>query len=433
MGEIRIRSGAEGSGYGSVADPTQLPNATGQVMPSIGTYTALPYYNYAGVQQGTNPRNMGVGHYYLDPTTNIKVVRLTDPNSPVSGGWLWTVAPDYSSGGPKIGKALNNVYPIAVEATDDGDVSTEYHIIAFDLSNYSVSYRSTMPGGGRGLQRAFSYVDANILYTLDTSGYTLRKWNVSGGTPSEISDGTFPKSFSAIGTDGYWTWLQVSIDDDWFSFRAGITGARLVMWQKSTNTTYYRDITGFDEHKMDKDGRYCLITNSENTWDSVTDTLRDFNPAVGDYLGHSDACRGYGFGCDGLGSSGQMWCVDLKSGSPSQLKFGSDLQNLYTNGSWKQNIATRAQWVCYAHQTGGSDFSQFLLKVGALGVVKLDGSSTKLLCHSFGAGNVNGYPDYETNSVWPNFSHDGRFLLFKSNQGIDGGFASAFAAILPVS
>lgn len=87
--------------------------------------------------------------------------------------------------------------------------------------------------------------------------------------------------------------------------------------------------------------------------------------------------------------------------------------------------------------SGGTVLRRFgseKIRSGGLGMERLNGSGgLRLLCYTYDLGDVNGTPDYYTNSLWPNMSPDGKFCLFKSNMNSYQGFASLFAAILPTS
>jgi hypothetical protein len=415
-------------------DPTLLPAATGQAAVSASAYTALPYYNAAGTQLGTNPRNMPVGAYYLDPTTGAKVVRLTSPSAPfAAGSGAWMSAVDYAEGGLRIGRPSGTSYPIPVVPTATGG-GQAYRLLTFDLSTFAVGVRGSAPGNTLEITRAMSYVTPNVMYTL-ASG-VLRKWNVAGATPVEIVSAPFPKDLNAyLHGGGSFFWFQGDVNDRWFCMMAGGSGPWLVGFDAQTNTVTEKSVSGIDEPKMDRDGRYVWVRGgTPYVWDMQANTLTQVGGAAPSYDGHGGVTRGYAFGNPNDGRAG--WSINLRSASPTFQYLGNafNLDNIYLQGGWVDQAAggTTAQWVGLGYQTGGGgEPAPVKYRYGALGLYKLDGSDHRLLANAYNSGNVNGLPDYYANTLWPNLAPDGKFLLFKSNQLVAAGFSSLFAALVP--
>jgi hypothetical protein len=419
---------------GGTPDPTLLPVATGQGAVSAAAYTALAYYSASGTPLGTNPRNMPVGSYYVDPTTGVRVVRLTSPTAPfTAGSGSWMNGVDYAEGGLRIGRPTGSRYVIPVAPVGSGG-GQDYRLITFDLSSYAVAVRAVAPGGSDEITRAMSYVTPNVMYSI--SGGYLRKWNVAGATAVEIVSAPFPKDLrGALHGQSSFQWLSMSDDDRWFCMMAGFSGPWLVGFDAQTNTVTEKQVNGIDEPKMDKDGRYVWARGSTPyVWDMQANTLTSVSGARPAYDGHGGTARGYAFGNPNDGRA--AWSINLRSASPTYQYLGAafNLDNVYHQGGWVDQAAgaTTAQWVVVGYQTGGSgEPSPIKYRYGALGLYKLDGSDHRLLANAQNSGNINGTPDYYANTLWPNFSPDGKFLLFKSNQLVADGFSSLFAAILP--
>ena len=419
---------------GGTADPTLLPAATGQAPVSASAYTALPYYNAAGTQLGTNPRNMPVGSYYLDPTTGARVVRLTSPTAPfTAGSGAWMSGVDYAEGGLRIGRPTGTSYPIPVVATANGG-GQAYQLLTFDVNSYAVARRGAAPGNTLEITRAMSYVTPNVMYTLAAG--VLRKWNVAGATPVEIVSAPFPKDLNAyLHGGGSFFWFQGDVNDRWFCMMAGGSGPWVVGFDAQTNTVTERSVSGIDEPKMDRDGRYVWVRGgTPYVWDMQANTLMQVTGSRPPYDGHGGVARGYAFGNPNDGRPG--WSINLRSASPSFQYLGNafNLDNIYLQGGWVDQAAgsTTAQWVAVGYQTGGGgEPAPAKYRYGSIGVYKLDGSDHRLLANAYNSGNVNGLPDYYANTLWPNFAPDGTFLLFKSNQLVPAGFSSLFAAIMP--
>lgn len=406
-----------------VPDPTTLPS-TLITAANTSAYNAL------------NVPNMVPGETYTDPVTGATIVKLTSRTAPIPGTSVWMAGTDYGAGGNRIGRPTNGVYPIVIARWVGSSMSA--HLIKFNLATRAVTYHSAAPGGQRELQRAFSYVTPNIFYAVDHDGGTIRKWNVTGTTPTEVTGNNFPKTGLPMHGASRMEWFQISADDRWFVMKPGNTDW-CVAWDSQTNTTYDMQFTGggFDQPVIDKEGGYVSIMMSSTLrrWAIVSGAVSNITGSPVPYSGHSDAVRRYAFGADGDNGAG-LWRVDLHAASPS-YQYPATVRNtfsLYTSGNWVDQPATLQQWTLIANQPyPGNNISGESFRRGALVLHRLDGSDARLLAHSYGVGDVNGEVGYYTDSIWPNVSPDGRFVLFKSNMGTAGGFSSQFAAMLPTS
>lgn len=421
----------------ATANPLALPVAVStQTQPSVGTYTALTYYNAADVAQGTNPRNMPVGTYYLDPTSGLKVWRLTSATQP-QPATAYLNGPDYAEGGLRVGRPTGTVYPLLINAWNGG--TPGWHVDTFDIATGAVTKRCTAPGAGGGAgegTKGFSYTTPNVLYVTD--GAFLRKYDVSGATAVEIVSAPFPKNLSAYlhGQSAFY-WFSSSLDDRWFCLMAGSGGPWVVGFDAQTDTVYEKQVTGIDEPKMDKGGRYVWCQGSTPyTLDFVTGSLRTISGSAPAYRGHAGVGVGYAFSNPNDGRA--EWALDLRTETPSWTYPGTafNLDNMYAHGGWVDQPAgySTAQWTAIAYQTGGSsEPSPVLYRYGAIGIRKLDGTDNRFLCHAMNAGNINTTAEYYGNTIWPNFAPDGRFVMFKSNGFQSATIGYAFAAILPTS
>ena len=371
----------------------------------------------------------------MDPTTGARVVRLTSPTAPyAAGSGAWMSGVDYAEGGLRVGRPTGTSYPIPVVAMAAGG-GQDFRLITFDRSSYTVGLRmGTAPGGTGEGTRAMSYVTPNVMYTI--GGGVLRKWNVAGATPVEIVSAPFPKDLTAhLHGESSFAWFQGSDDDRWFCMMAGFSGPYLVGFDAQTNTVTEKSVSGIDEPKMDRDGRYVWARGgTPYVWDMQANTLLQVGGSLPAYDGHGGVTRGYAFGNPNDGRAG--WSINLRSTSPTYQYLGAafNLDNMYLQGGWVDQAGggTTAQWVAVAYQTGGSgEPGPLKYHYGALGLYKLDGSDYRLLANAYNSGNVNGTPDYYANTLWPNFAPDGTFLVFKSNQLLPAGFSSLFAVLLP--
>lgn len=415
-----------GGGGGTTPDPMLLPAANGQPT-DFAAYVAL------------NVAAMTPGQSYLDPVTGVTVVKLTTPSSPVVSAGSYASAVDYASGGCRIGRPTGDVYPIAIQVKVE--TSVEYHIMTFNLVTHAVGYRSVSPGTGSAeIAKAMSLVTPNVMYAF--TGSTLRKYDISGGAPAEITGGVWPKDFSGnLHAQTRFTWIQSTADDRYFAFQAGDAGPWVIVWDSQTNTIYEHQFASdpvtsktFNEFKLDKAGPFVHSTGQVKVWDAVNNVESNMN-SVNGYYSHNDTLRRYAFGFDA--DSGQnFWRADLESTPASLVSIDTSyyIDNLYTSGGWVDQASDLTQWALLGYQPGGGTPDTSKIRRTGLALERLNGSGgPRLLCHSYGLGNVNATPDYYHNSLWPNMAPDGRFCLFKSNMNSLGGFASMFAAILPTS
>lgn len=413
-----------GGVIGGTPDPMRLPVATDQAL-DVPAYTAL------------NVPNMTPGQTYLDPVTGITIVKLTTATSPISGTATQMCGVDYATGGCRVGRPIGGVYPIVVMRSPNG--IEDYHIITFNINTNAVGYRCAVPAGNREIARAMSLVSTGILYALDGgSPNKLRKYDVSGGSANEIISGVWPKDFSAnLHGQTRFVWLQGTVDDRWFTMMPGEAGQWTVSWDTQTDTIYEHDWGGtFNEPKLSKDSPFIHSTGEAKVLDIVSGVEHAISGSSGMYLSHNDCLRQYTFGSDVNGVTIGIWYADTESSSPAIVAPDQTyyIANLYSSGAWVDQASDATQWALLGYQTGNAQFANEKIQRGGLGMTRLNASGgLRLLCHTYNLGDVNGIPDYYTNSIWPNMSPDGRFCLFKSNMNNLGGFSSLFAAILPTS
>lgn len=413
-------------GGGGTPDPMLLPLATGQPT----DFTAYDALNVPG---------MTPGQTYLDPVTGVTIVKLTTASSPVASAGSYASAVDYATGGCRIGRPTGDVYPIIIET--NVETSVLFHVMTFNLTTHAVGYRCAAPAGGTvEITRAMSYVTANVMYAFN--GSTLRKYDVSGSSYSEITGGVWPKDFSGnLHSQSRFTWLQSTLDDRYFAFQAGDAGPWVIVWDSQTDTIYEHQfgtdsVTGkpFNEFKLDKAGPFVHSTGQTLVWDAVNN-IETSMTSTNAYYSHNDALRRYAFGFDGDGFV-NYWRADIESNPAVMTSVDTSfyIDNIYTSGGWVDQAAGLSQWGLLGYQPGGGTPDTSKVRRTGLAFVRLSGAnSPRLLCHSYGLGNVNTTADYYHNSLWPNVAPDGRFVLFKSNMNNLGGFASMFAAILPTS
>lgn len=402
-------------------NPLRLPAAVDQV-PDPLAYDLL------------NVPAMIPGTPFLDLTTGVTIVKLTTATSPIPGTATQMCGVDYATGGNRIGRPTNGVYPITCYRSPDG--AGDFHVITFNPTTKAVGYRCPAPGASaREISRAMSYVTPNVMYAF--GGTSLRKYAISGTAPVEITGGVWPKDWSAhLHGATRFVWLQSTADDRYFAAQAGDAGPWVIVWDSQTDTFFERAFST-NEFKMSKDSPYIHNTTTFDVWNVLANSVATIGGMSGVYPSHSDTARQYVFGSDVNAVHPGLWYADLESASPARVSPNETyyIANLYTSGGWVDQPSDTTQWVTQAYQTfnGPTIYSNEKMEPGSIGMIRLDNvGGLRLLCQTYNRGDVNApLPNYYTNSIWPNMSPDGKFCLFKSNMNRLGGFASLFAAILP--
>jgi len=443
---------------GTTPNPALLPAAVGAAVPSTAAFTALPYRNAAGVQQGTNPRNMTQGQYFNCIKSGLKIWRLTTDTFPVNAASSLLTGVDYAEGANRIGRpalAAPTTYPILCSRVDSGG-GNQVYLLNFDIATGGVTLKMLLPGSEAEGGTSLSWATPNVMYVIGRSGAAfLRKYDISGASPVEITGGVWPHAVS--GYSGRAIWFQQSADDRWFSWQEYPSGPTVWVWDSQTNTTYSHSFSGMDEHKLDLNGRYVWVTLGSNgpiqRWDPVAGTFPQVNSPVplcfsATYVGHCGVGRKFTYGADGNCNPSVFWRFDLEAASPAFTVVNNNvfyINNLYSNHGWVDQpnaiAGNPSQYGILAWQgvDGTIDLSdgqigpQTKLRLGDLGMFKLDGSDYRLLCCGYSQGNVNGTAAYYANALWPNWAPDGKFVVFNSNMRQQSVRNYAFAVILPVS
>ena len=394
----------------TVAEPTLLPAASGQD-PDKAAYAAL------------NVPALAAGASYTDPVTGTTVFKVSSASVPQANSGA---THEYFEGGPFIsrpwGPNLDN-YTIAVYMPFES--ATE--LVDFNLTTRTFNRWRPAPAPGTEIRRAWSYRpdEPQVMYALTNA--VLRKYNTAGpGAPTEITGNGFPKDLSAsAGQYGVMLWLQSSLSG-WFVMMP-TDNSQLVAYNSLTGQVLVRQFAGLDEPKMEHDGRYVWVRhNTGNTiWDLNTNSVSSFGSDGAIYKGHSGVARGYAFGQDGNQSVPRQWRVQLSSMDPTPVFQGSQGTSYEVNnsGNWVDQGAGGDVWVFHGANTG-ADYPGGVYRY-AVGIMRLDGSDYRLLCHSYSEGT-----DYYHDYTWAHASQDGKIVLFKSNMN-GSGRMDLFLAVVP--
>ena len=200
--------GDNGGGFTaeSIADPTRLPQATGQ-HPTAGTYG----------------RNLPAGQTYVDPNTGVTVLKLTSASVPTSNGGMYH---GYSEGGPNISQPWTGT---------DGET---YYSVKVGGWLVDIRYSSLTPLNWRRVDYwgeigfAFSLNPATPRIAYLVNDKRVDRYNTA--TNATENTGRWPWNIAAGGD--YPQWLQTQLNDTWL----------VTMLQSTTTIVGFRPSDGFE-------------------------------------------------------------------------------------------------------------------------------------------------------------------------------------------
>src|SRR6266576_2954436 len=399
---------------GSVADPTLLPVASGQV-PNMAAYTAL------------NVASQPAGFSYNDPVTGVKVWKVTSSSVPTANPHA---GHDYADGPNEVSRgwgAGNNTHTILFYAGIVG-VGSPYYLVDFTRGVGFTNYRQLPAGAQPVTDLCFSFSSVvgqeRIAYVIN--GNQVKRFNTA--TMQVENTGFFPL------TGTFQRWLHQDKNDIWFTGLQDNSTA--FAWNSQTNELRTHSETWLNERRLERDGRYIALTTSNSTirlWDLVTNT---FGPTQTDvlniWLGHNANLRG-------------MWVTtDVNASAPFDLdryypSGGQIVKTRFLNNSAGAGVHHAGNWVQSDAELGGNlnrqwsfvggvdnnAFTATALWKQAIGVMRADGSDARLLVHH-----------YSTNATYSDDpfvkpSPDGKLVMFDSNMAGSGRY-DVFVAEMPL-
>src|SRR5437016_2553082 len=399
---------------GSVADPTLLPVASGQV-PNMAAYTAL------------NVASQPAGFSYTDPVTGVKVWKVTSSSVPTANPHA---GHDYADGPNEVSRgwgAGNNTHTILFYAGIVG-VGSPYYLVDFTRGVGFTNYRQLPAGAQPVTDLCFSFSSVvgqeRIAYVIN--GNQVKRFNTA--TMQVENTGFFPL------TGTFQRWLHQDKNDIWFTGLQDNSTA--FAWNSQTNELRTHSETWLNEPRLERDGRYIALTTSNSTirlWDLATNT---FGPTQTDvlniWLGHNANLRG-------------MWVTtDVNASAPFDLdryypSGGQIVKTRFLNNSAGAGVHHAGNWIQSDAELGGNlnrqwsfvggvdnnAFTATALWKQAIGVMRADGSDARLLVHH-----------YSTNSTYSDDpfvkpSPDGKVVMFDSNMAGSGRY-DVFVAEMPL-
>src|SRR2546425_474383 len=392
-------------------DPTLLPVATILQVPLTVAYNAL------------NVPAKPAGGWYLDPTTLVKIYKLTSATFPTSG-FNWGHA--YSEGGDE------------VSLPHTGSTRT-IHLFTSDGSHWLIDFT---PGVGVSNPRqltgtlapwidlafTFSNNPATPYYAYVANGYpvtTIRRFDIR--TMTEVPGGGWP----VTGEDQA-CWLHQSENDAFFVWMRGANGSTVVGYEPATATLKTYTNPNLNEPRIDRAGRYVGISmstpqNGLVVWDWLLNTVTWTTDGTIPFAHNASLKR--------------RWItVDWNmTYPPSYSMFTADVPNstthiggpahatlLHCNGTGIKSPANlNDQWAMCTHYGSLRPPETYWLAPGGMVLLTPNGQR-RLLGHPYNStGNY-------TFFSFAKFSPDGSYVLFTSDMN-GSGRSDVFLAELPTS
>ncbi len=383
---------------GGTPDPTLLPVATTSQAPLTTAYDAL------------NVPGLAAGGSYLDPTTGVKVYKITSATLPAaSANW----GHDYAEGGDEVSLPYRGATRAVL-----------VHGSAYWLIDFT-------PGVGVGNGRqltstfapvqdqafAFSTNPATPWYAYVSNGTSVRRLDIRTMTEA-VGDG-WPVTNEPVAV-----WLQQSENDGLFTWMRGASGPTVVGYEPATGTLKTYTNTGIDEPRIDRAGRYIGLTMATPAealylWDWQADSivLRTTGDPGIPFI-HVASLRDRWYGVDwNLSQPYQYVVFDPVARTQRLIGGPTNSGDEYGNGNWIQHPADLDdQWALFSHFEGLEPGGGGWLAPGGMVYVTANGQR-RLLGHPYTT--ITEAANYALAS-FVRQSSDGRYVMFTSDMNGSG-------------
>lgn len=389
-------------------DPTLLPVAATTHVPLTTAYDAL------------NVLSLVAGDYYLDPTTGVKIHKLTSATFPTSSpNW----GHDYSEGGDEVSLPYNG-NTRAVLVRQNGTSGGPWWLIDF-TPGVGVSNPRQLTGSLSpwiDLAFAFSNNPATPYYAYVSDGSTIRRIDIRTMTAAPGSG--WPKS------DPGAMWLHQSENDGLFVWMRGATGDTVVGYEPATGTLKTHTDPNLNEPRIDRAGRYVGITmntpqNGLVVWDWNTNSVAWTTDGTVPFA-HVASLRRRWTGVDwnlSFPDEFSMFTPDV-SNSAQHIGGPASATTIHGNGNWIQHPADlNDQWSLFLHYGSLQPTGSTWLAPGGMVLITPNGER-RLLGHPYNTTATYNYYSFAK------FSSDGQYVLFTSNMN-GSARSDVFLAELP--
>ncbi|PYQ06138.1 MAG: hypothetical protein DMF83_13015 [Acidobacteria bacterium] len=395
-------------------DPTLLPAATALQVPLTAAYGAL------------NIPSLAAGKTYLDPTTSVRIYKITSATYPAPGSdW----GHDYSEGGDEVSLPyVGNTRAILMQ--QNGASGGPWWIVDFTPGT-GVSNPRRLTGilaPWTGLSFTFSNNPATPYYAYVAGGTTIRRFDIR--SMNEAPGNGWPV------TDSSPTWLHQSERDGFFVWLRGANGDTIVGYEPSTGTKKTYTNADLNEPRVDRAGRYVGVSmnkppNGLIVWDWLTNSVlwsTGGDPARAPQFAHVASLKDRWMGVNW----GLTWPGEFTMFTPNVPDSGVNIGGpangslTYGNGNWIQNPASPDdQWALFSHYGSLMPAGSAWLAPGGMILITANGQR-RLLGHPYNTAGTYNYWSF------PKLSPDGRYVLFTSDMN-GSGRSDLFLAELPQS
>jgi uncharacterized protein YjdB len=381
-----------------VADPTLLPAATRQPAPT-----------------GAFGRSLTSGQQYIDPISNLPVLKVTDASTPAANT---RAHHDYSEGGPYIsqpwqGTDGNTYYTLMVA------VEPNRYLVDLRYDNLSLSnWRVIDLDGDLSFSFSLDPSTPRIAYVeLSSLSNVVQRYNTATNRVENTGNWPWRPGAGAI------NWLQNNLNDQWFVAMGSNT--TIVAFRPSDGLKRsWSGIAGLDEPHIDREQPYVYIASGnanlvgdlanggalmappgDPNWSYQPNSLQNsahVNPLRGLLVGVANSQNQAYWRYSVLANKTTSFAnVNAVDGFPGEYHQAG--QWVFNNGN-----AADAQW--FAIDPSGSDYSSAAIRSGMIGLVKTDGSPARLLAvhNSTGGGNYQTQPHVT-------FAPDGKLVMWTSD------------------
>jgi len=371
-------------------DPALLPVATTAQVPLTAAYDAL---NVPGLAAGT---------WYADPTTGVKVYKLTSSTFPTSASSWYH---DYAEGGDEVSLPYN------------GDTRA---VLVNGNAYWLVDFT---PGVGVGSARrltgsltpchdqsfAFSSNPATPYYAYVSNCSSVQRIDIRTMTAA-------PGDGWPVNNETEAVWLQQAENDAFFTWMRGQSGPVVVGYEPSTGTLKTQTVSNVDQPEINRNGsvRQVAINTTPQEglllWDFTQNAIICTAPGdPGPQFNHMAALRDRWMGMNWNTSAPHNYHQFLTDCSTQNLGSPAGANNYYANSSWNQHPASLDdQWVIFSIQRGLVPPGSGYLAPGGMIFVTANGQR-RLLGHPY-----NTSTNYTTYS-FARMSADGRYVMFTSD------------------
>jgi len=391
-------------------DPTLLPVAARQA-PNVLAYAAL--------QVATQP----AGFSYNDPVSGVKVWKATSSTTPAPNSGA---GHDYADGANQVSRGWgpnNNTHTLLIRG--DG---MEYHLVDFTRGAGFSNYRLLPPTARpmRDLRFTFSSVAGQERIAYVISGGQLKRFNTA--TMQVENTGNFPLTAALFG------WLQQDKNDEWF---VGLVDQQTAFaWNSRTNQLLTHAETWLNEPRLERDGRYVILTNTQDIirlWDLSNNSFGPQQSAAPALFFHNANLRGQWVGTDP--NTPAPFAQDRYAAIGGQITRTQILAQSagarHHAGNWIQSDAElggdlNRQW-SFVSGFGNAPWENMFLWQQAIGVERSDGSDQRFLLHHYSLEIPLIYFSLPMGMPSP----DGKVVIFNSNMSGSGRY-DLFVAEMPL-